>query len=169
MKDRKVVRMGGAKQATPYLRKYISTLLNRRASSLLGAVDLGCGNGRNTRYLMSHGIVDVRSFDMEDDFGEKLLLGHDKIPVEDETVDIILANYIFMFLTDGECLQLMEEMSRVARKGCRVMVELEIVKQSLTSTKESAVGLKTMLQSTMERLGFSVIHSTMYRFIAEKA
>jgi len=105
---------------------------------------------------------------MVDDFGEKLLLGHEVIPLNDGAADIILANYIFMFLDVIEIRELVKEISRIAAVDCRVMVELEAAKQSRTPDEESRDRLETLLKALFMANKFSFVKQNNGRFIAEK-
>lgn len=95
----------------------------------LTVADLGCGNGRNSIFMMDQGCR-VVSFDMKDDYGIGCLLGVDKIPLADKSCDIILINYLLMFLNWTEIENLMGEVARIAKPGCRLMVEMYAAKTS---------------------------------------
>jgi len=46
-------------------------------------------------------------------------------------VDLILCNYLLMFLTEEERVQAAEEMTRIAKKNAKLIVELYEVKTGL--------------------------------------
>jgi len=168
--NRKSVRMSGATEATPYLRKNWDVLSENVDLKTAVTVDLACGNGRNTNFMLASGISidNAKAYDMVDDYGEKLLLGEEDIPLEDKSVDIVLANYIFMFLSPHECKNLVREIGRIAKVGCRVMVELETVKQSNTPDVESRDQLETLLKGLFMSNRFGFVKHSHGRFIAEK-
>jgi len=101
---------------TPYLRD------NGKHLPPKGRVlDIGCGNGRNTKYMAANGYI-VDAIDMAGDFGIKTVLGQDPLP--NKTYDILLANYILMFLDDKERKRVMKEMDQRAAHGAIMMIEM---------------------------------------------
>lgn len=115
LNDRWCVRCG-RKEATPYLRKNVK--LFTESGEVL---DIGCGNGRNSKYMMELGYK-VDPIDMADDFGIKCVLGEDPLP--DKKYDILMANYILMFLDEDTRLKVMEEMNARAKEGSILMMEM---------------------------------------------
>ena len=98
------------------------------------AVDLGCGNGRNSEYLKSLSF-DVLSFDRKPDYGCQFELGEKDLPVPNGTVNVVLLQYVMMFLPCGSG---MSPFSRVIQQTVKMMtspsmavVELADVKNSL--------------------------------------
>jgi len=153
----KVVRYGG-KEATPYLRKNIDLFL--QCSCML---DLGCGNGRNSRYLREHGIQPL-PFDRCPDYGQEWKASED-IPVNG-FVDGVLLNYILMFLTEAELVKIASEINRLTKSGAILMVELEVVKMSFTDTMEK---VKTLKAKFMDLLRWEIVKEDSRRFIARKS
>ncbi len=146
MEKRKSVRLN-SKSPSPYLKDQIKTLLGpevvkgKKVPGDLTVADLGCGAGRNSIYMMDQGCR-VVSFDMKDDYGVECLLGVDKIPLADKSCDIILINYLLMFLSFTEIEQLMGEVNRIAKPGCRLMVEMYAAKTSkMPDDKSIEVGM----------------------------
>lgn len=168
MSDRKCVRMSGAKDATPFLKKNLELFLQNVDLSKARCVDLACGNGRNTEFLKKQGLVNAAAYDMIDDYGEKLLLGNDEIPLRDDTQDLVLANYIFMFLDKYEIKQLVQEIARIAKVGCRVIIELEMVKQSNTPGRDEMHSLEMLIKGHLLSNRFYFVKENKGRFIAEK-
>jgi len=101
---------------TPYLRK--NTKLFPEKGQVL---DIGCGNGRNSRYMMELGYA-VDPIDMVNDFGIKCVLGKDPLP--NKKYDIILANYILMFLDSGTRKRVMSEIHSRAKENATLMIEM---------------------------------------------
>lgn len=116
---------------TPYLKK--NTKLFPEKGKVL---DVGCGNGRNSRYMMSLGYK-VDPIDMATDFGIKCILGEDPLP--DKKYDILLANYILMFLDEGARLKVMEEMNSRAKENSILMIEMYPAKDAYTYNFDSMV------------------------------
>ena len=100
-------------------------------------IDLGCGNGRNTIYLVDNGFEDVNAFDMKPDFGEELHLGKEKIPVGTGAADIVMVNYVFMFLTERELAHACREICRIVKPGGLLLWELYAAKESYTPDARS--------------------------------
>jgi SAM-dependent methyltransferase len=84
----------GRKTPSPYLKNNVK-LLPKEGKVL----DIGCGNGRNSIFMKEKGYV-VTSVDMVEDFGNKNIIGEDPLP--SDKYDIILDNYILMFLDKKE-------------------------------------------------------------------
>ena len=122
-------------KATPYMRKIMPTLYNRPQYKK-HAVDLGCGNLRNSYYTNQVWKFSVTPYDMAGDYGNKLLLGHDRISRETNSVHLILCNYLLMFLTEEEREQSAEEITRIAKKNAHLIVELYEVKTGLLYVQE---------------------------------
>jgi hypothetical protein len=101
---------------------------------------LGCGSGRNSNFLKALGF-NVLSFDKKSDYGIALDLGHDKMPNDIPTPDLILCNYLFCFMKANERKHLAEEINKVARPGCFLMVELYSGKKTYPYT---TIGIKKM-------------------------
>jgi SAM-dependent methyltransferase len=150
----------GRSTPCPYLKKNIQLL----GDSNKVVMDLGCGNGRNTKYLRLLGF-NVIPVDMVDDFGSACNLGLDPLPAKDASVDIILANYMFMFLSQKERKQLIQEIKRISKIDCLIMVELYAAKDSETPTKESSLKLQ---KDIFNALAWEKVRYSQERFIARR-
>ena len=115
LNDRWCIRCG-RKTPTPYLAKVLK-LFSKKGMVL----DIGCGNGRNSVFMTDQG-YNVKSIDMANDFGNKIILGKDTLP--DGPFQIILANYIFMFLDELERSQLFREIQRISEFGTIFVIEM---------------------------------------------
>jgi chemotaxis methyl-accepting protein methylase len=71
----------------------------------------------------------VFSFDRKPDFGKELDLAHDKIPSVPPP-GLIVCNYVLCFLNPKERKHLANEITRVAKPGCFLMVELYAAKEA---------------------------------------
>lgn len=106
----------GRNTATPYLKK------NTKLFPVKGNVlDIGCGNGRNSNYMIELG-YNVDSIDMVEDFGIKCELSKDPLPYR--KYNIILANYILMFLNKINRHKVMKEINERSNKDTILMIEM---------------------------------------------
>lgn len=124
---RAVVRLQGHGhlEPTPYLREWLPKLPPPRSRCRSLAVDLGCGSGRNSRYLIETGYL-VRSFDLDADYppAEPWKAGQG-LPISNETVSLVLCQYVLMFLTDVEIACTLDSVNRITEPGGHVIVELQ--------------------------------------------
>lgn len=138
---------------TPYLRK--NTKLFPDNGRVL---DIGCGNGRNSRYMQELGYK-VDPIDMATDFGVRCVLGKDPLP--NERYDILLANYILMFLDEGSRSKVMEEMNSCAKENSILMIEMYPAKDAYEYNFDS------MIEYFLNK-GWSKIRKSKDRCILEK-
>ena len=131
-------------------------LLGSRRGSVadLAVLDIGCGNGRNTRYMRSLGCTNIVAFDMAGDVGHPFTLGKRPLPLFKASVDVILANYVLMFLSKDERTQVIRDIQRVARLDCRIVVELYPAKDSFTPTRDA---VSKLLHELRWRLDWRVL------------
>ena len=108
---------------------------------------------------------DVLSMDMANDYGYKITLGVDRFPLFRNSVDIVLANYVFMFLTDKETARVLKEIKRVAKSGCKLVVELYPAKDSYVRDDIEA---EVLLEDIWHQLGWLGVKWNKLRFIGEK-
>ncbi|MBT6049331.1 class I SAM-dependent methyltransferase [candidate division WWE3 bacterium] len=148
----------GKKTPTPYLQKNIGLLKTEGKT----VVDVGCGNGRNTIFMRDQGF-NVTPLDMCNDFGADMILGKDKFPLEDNSVDIILSNYVMMFLDEDERDQVIAEMKRVAKFGCKIMLELYAAKDSFAVNKGELIAMQ---REIFDKLDCFKIRYSQGKFIA---
>jgi hypothetical protein len=151
---------------TPYLKKHWAKLIpatcNRQE---LPVMDIGCGNGRNLKFMRQLGCTNSIAFDMAGDYGHKLILGEETFPVLNNSVSVILANYVFMFLDKKERNQVIGEITRMAKPDCRIMIELYPAKDSFAPTEKQCTDLQKEL---FRQLGWEKILYSKRRFIATK-
>ena len=152
----------GRSDPTPYLRKNVDLLLDGR--KVCTVVDVGCGNCRNSRFMAKKDCL-VCSLDMVDD-DNPMILGKDRFPLQDNSIDIVLANYIFMFLDKAEREQVLSEIKRVAGPECVIMVEMYAAKDSHATTKEDCLAMQ---KDIFDSLGWEKVRYSQERFIARKS
>jgi len=163
MPEFKAVRCGSDK-ATPYLRKHVDLFTEWAPAGHV--IDIGCGEGRNSRFLKDRG-MHVMSLDGKGDYGIKWMAG-DKIPAESGTADCILCNYFLMFLSGHARNDVYGEINRVSHKGTRLLIELEMVKQSLTPDEYTLNALNEELRDAFRDWGWKIIQKHKNRYIFGK-
>jgi len=154
---------------TPYLRDNVAILtkgFSRYPYDGAAVVDIGCGNGRNSRFMAEvPGVKFMAALDMAGDYGTKTVLGVGKMPVPDGSADIVLCNYLLMFLSPKERNQALCEIERIAKPGCRIVVELYPAKDSYAKTEADML---RMQKDIFRKLGWGKIRYSKGRFIAQK-
>ena len=99
-------------------------------------LDIGCGNGRNSKHMIDLGYK-VDSIDMVGDFGIKCELGKDPLP--NKKYDIVLANYILMFLDRNTRYKVMKEINERTNKDSILMIEMYPAKDAYSYNFDSIV------------------------------
>lgn len=157
-------------QPTPYLRDNVKKILNKLAPFLNKkeppvAIDFGAGNGRNLEFLEFHGKVcniDCSGFDLKDD--HRLVIRHNvgkyKTPMPDGCVDILLCQYVLMFLEKVEREFLMTEINRVAAPGALLLVELFPAKSGRFPCGKSIMMLITEVKNFFKSQGWIIDRET---------
>jgi hypothetical protein len=133
------------------------------------AMDLGCGNGRNTRFLKAKGL-EATDVDAEhQDPRRRVVLGKDRLPTEDHTVDLMLLNYVTMFLGEQALEHLALEIGRTARKGCLLVTETYPARTSLCKDDRDCETRTTMLRRMLlTRQDWQVLHKAKNRQVWER-
>lgn len=157
------------KEPTPYLKQHYKKLCRRCAISNVSPaiVDIGCGNGRNSEFMRKTVYDNVLSLDMVADYsrGFSCNMGQKRLPLLNNTVNIVLANYIFMFLNEREWHNVIREIKRAADPNrCAIMVELYPAKDSYTPDIKSVLKLQVEL---FAYLNWDKVLYSKGRFIAE--
>lgn len=119
------------------------------------AIDLGCGNLRNSNLASMYG-YNVISVDAAGDYGIQAHLGRDPIPAEDGCAHLILCNYLMCFMTERERRNLIKEIRRVSRNGAYAVVEMYPAKN----------GRPYSLDRIIRQLDWQIVRRSKDRFIA---
>lgn len=144
-------------EPTPYLRSKVKSL--KYSHKIKFAVDLVCGNGRNSKYLKSLG-YNVGAVDKFPIYGSKLDLGSEEIKLKKKP-DLILCNYVFCFLSPKERRHLAKEINRISKVNTYLIVELYPAKQGYSyNTKE----IKKLFPNDVWKTG----HIVKDRFILQR-
>ena len=155
----------GKKDPTPYLKKYSYMFQEGDGWESRKVVDIGCGNGRNSEYMKKLGFTDVTPVDMKPDYGVAITLGKDPLPAEDKKANIILANYVFMFLNKKELNQVLDQIKRIAADDCILMFELYAAKDSSCKDMDALVKYR---DHVAKRLGWDKIRYAKEHCILKK-
>jgi hypothetical protein len=156
---RKVIRCNNARP-TPYLRKQFAAMLQAGYDPRnRTAIDIACGNGRNSRFLLEQGIADVLSLDMRADYDEAVeWLANKMIPAATCSASLVLCQYVMMFLTHDEELHLCAEINRVAGVGAVCIIELQEVKSALRCYVQIESVVRRLQLTTRGELTWRLIH-----------
>ncbi len=138
---------------TPYLRD------NTKHLPKTGTVlDVGCGNGRNSEFMKSLG-YQVTSVDMVDDYGIRTTLGKDPLP--SGPYNIVLANYILMFLDDQERSNVLQEINKQTQLDSILFIEMYAAKDAYTCDLNDSIDL-------LKSYGWTTIRKSKDRSILKK-
>jgi len=146
----------GKTDPTPYLKNAFTRFLNSTDREM-PVIDVGCGNGRNSKFMAAEGFTTVIPLDMACAQGSGCLttvLGKDDFPVLDSQAGIILANYILMFLDNMELSKTMDEIDRVAAPGCFLVIELYAAKDCNYKTPEDIAWLNKACSKWLQEHGW---------------
>lgn len=159
------------KEPTPYLRDNAKLL--GPPSFRAWCVDVGCGNGRNSDWATKLG-YEVTGLDMaprscaECQDKKGFHLGQDLFPFSPSSVDLVLANYVFMFMNKKERSQVIDEINRVASAICKMVIELYPAKDSETKDDDACTKLRDQLIKAFSKQGWKVLRCSKHRCILER-
>lgn len=148
MNDRWCVRCG-KESPTPFVEKWARSMWFESPEGVI--LDIGCGNGRNSKYVHNEFNQAPVSVDMCNDYGVKCILGHDKLPVKTKSVSFVLASYVLMFLNEKELSKLCKELNRVCMPGCKILVEMYPAKDSECKTPDACQDRMGLFYSSLDR------------------
>lgn len=160
----KLVVRTGCNRESPFLRSVLPILTGMAFTQSKrvfpykpAALDLGCGSGRNGKFLEEAGF-EVLSFDRcPPDRGHALDLEMaSDLPVFTGSVDVVLFQFVAMFLSDGALNMINHEITRVASPHCLAVVEVAAVKSCLTPTVAEAKALCMRLTCGLMSWGWSI-------------
>lgn len=160
----------GRENPTPFLRDNCKLLQPDKSVEVPLCVDIGCGNGRNSVWAKNMGYV-VEAVDMAKGAlveATILELGHDRIPVAEDTANLILANYVLMFCDSKERKQICKEINRMAAKGCYLVVELYAAKDSFAKTQSEIDAMQLELYGWFVKHEWMTVKFKKDRFIMVK-
>lgn len=141
-------------RATPILK----SIVERRRNDLETpyAIDIGCGNGRQSRFLKQIGF-EVLSLDRKPDYGHKIELEKQQLPVLSGSVNVAVLSYVLMFLNPKAALRVVRQTLKSLRPEYSAMiVELQDVKSGCIHGKE-LVDLLNTIEEMSEKYQFQTI------------
>ena len=172
LNDRWCVRCGKTKP-TPYLKQKVNLFQADTGWQDYRVIDIGCGNGRNLKFMQEIGFQHLIGMDMacptlEGVCLHKTTLGVDPLPLSSHTVDVILANYILMFLSEQELAQTISEINRVASPKCWLIAEMYPAKDSYCKTEKESEVLLYKTRDLLIKQSWKTIHSVKQRLIMRR-
>ena len=150
---------------TPYLKNNLKLLIPKNCDKK-NILDIGCGNGRNMKYLEKYASK-ILGLDMNPTCpnSEFFNIGKDNLPSTYMGWDLILVNYVFMFLSPKERNQLISEIKRISSLDCKIVVELYPAKDSYIKENKDML---EMLDELIKGLGWAILKSGKGKFIAQR-
>lgn len=129
--------------ATPFLRDVYEKRIKDCEDCRKTCVDIGCGNGRNTRWMQARGyeVIPIDHSSGCDNYRD-VILGESPMPVFSKTVGVVLANFVMMFLKSKQQMQVLKEINRIAADGAWLVLEYYPAKDSYASTKDAIIGMQ---------------------------
>lgn len=153
-------------------RRLNTAAYKQRISDLdLRVVDIGGGNGRNILYLQRKGFTRCTLLDAKGDYGvcwdvwERV---KDPLPFVDGYADVILLQYVMMFLPDYVRTRLLEQIKRIASAGCFLVCELQWLPTNENSHARTPNDAMILANEIRDQLGWDIVHDSKYRFVARK-
>jgi ubiquinone/menaquinone biosynthesis C-methylase UbiE len=137
----------------------------------LRVVDIGGGNGRNTEYLRSYGIPWCTLVDKEGDMGVcHNLTGKRRLPFKKEYADIVLLNYVMMFIPKRHHVRILQDIVRIIKPDGFLMVEMQWLSNPLchVHTSEDSAVLTSDIHIQLYHMGMRIYHLAAHRFIMQK-
>jgi SAM-dependent methyltransferase len=163
----------GCNRASPFLRSVLPILTGvafEKSKNTISyrptVLDLGCGSGRNGKFLEEAGF-EVLSFDRCPDHGHALDLSKEEsLPVFTASVDVVLFQFVAMFLENDALFKTLHEIHRVAAPGCLAVMEVAAVKNCLTPTAAKARELCDCMSGIMSAFGWEIRRKSGMHFLA---
>lgn len=161
-----VVRSGNVKPS-PFVMEHVDVIsdMSRMLYRKTRALDLGCGNGRNSECLKSLG-VEVISLDHAPDYGIKFDLENHVLPVFNHSVDVVLMNYVLMFLSEQARVRLVDKVCQALAPTGIVLVEFFNAKDSYAPSVKMAHEMCRQTAEWFGRHGMVVQKNSKMRFLA---
>jgi SAM-dependent methyltransferase len=160
--------------ATPFLKKvyesHLCELLCVGAELYLPTcVDLGCGNGRNTEFMRKHGFRVIPIDHASGTAGYRdVVLGESDLPVFDQSVGVVLANYVLMFLTPVQGVNVLREINRITAVGGYLVLEYYPAKDSWCPDVDSALRMQSTDITWFNVRGWETIKNLKHRAVLRK-
>tara|TARA_R110002020_G_scaffold110142_2_gene254477 strand:+ start:7711 stop:8568 length:858 start_codon:yes stop_codon:yes gene_type:complete len=141
---------------TPYYNKFIGECLDGEELSEKVCLDLGCGDGRFTEYLINKGVKKVICLDADyeplhklsihsgkEGYRDKIELIHsgaENIPIENGSVDVVLALGVYYYLGVKQVNGLRETCSKMKKGGILISSEPNLEGIALRSLLFNTLG-----------------------------
>ena len=129
-------------EATPFLRSlngHTDAIAQecRRRGNIPKAVDIGCGNGRNSKHLEGFSFS-VKSFDQHPDYSGATPLDFSQypIPLFKRSLNVVLLQYVLMFFPTCKRQELITEAFDLCGYPGMVVIEMQDVKSGVMRKKD---------------------------------
>jgi SAM-dependent methyltransferase len=155
--DNKWVVRCGRTTPSPYIKDNLWILIPKGCDKKT-ILDIGCGNGRNMNYLKKYAskYVGLDIFPSCQN-AQQFEIGNDRLPDIYMGWDLILVNYVFMFLNAVERKMLIEDIKKTSSSICKIVVELYPAKDSHIKNDKEMV---KMQERIFKQLNWSTIKYT---------
>lgn len=143
----------------------------KRQMFRLKVVDLGGGNGRNLELVKDRTQTPYTTLlDKEGDYGVRHDLVWPSLPFTDGFADLVLFNYVSMFVV-GALPRILREVNRIASSGCVFVHETQWLpgnKETAIHTPKQAAELNDGVINTLMLLNWAPMDITRHRCILRK-
>lgn len=165
----KVIR-AGCKKPSPFLKSQQQLLAEMvvnltKAGRIPKAVDIGCGNGRNSDYVKGLGF-ETLSFDRRPDYGYPIDLETQDLPVFTSTVNLVLVQYVLMFIHPEKLPRVLDKIFSICDTPAYILVEVFNAKDShFSSLKVLEFLMNHLADMVVKDSGFKVYKRAKYRML----
>lgn len=121
----------------PKTKEFLDQIVHNDTQEVIKVADIGCGNGRNIKYLIDEGCIsptfDLRGCDASEEFVKickykKMNVIHGNItnlPYDDNTFDFVFCVAVIHHLSTLELRKkAVEELIRITKKGGKILIQV---------------------------------------------
>lgn len=155
-------------QSLPVIKESITSRLQNKSPVM---ADLGAGNGRNLVCMMDHlPSLTCMAYDLRSDHTmvQQLDLSKGRWPINNDSVDLILCQYLLMFMDTDGIKHTLSEINRIASKHCVLVLELFSAKQSHFPNNNLLTRLDDKVEAHLLDSGWDLLHRKQFHILASK-